>query len=93
MALPFILGLALGAGAVVAFTKSDKLQEQACKVVDKSKALACSSLEKSKELVNEVKNKIMTSKEELTSENETSDNTFLEEPKKRVRKVKAKEES
>jgi len=91
MALPFILGLALGAGAVVAFNKSDKLQEKACKVVDKSKELACSSLEKSKELVSEVKSKIMTSSKEL--ENETSENTFLEEPKKRVRKVKAKEES
>ncbi|PHR72785.1 MAG: hypothetical protein COA66_05895 [Arcobacter sp.] len=88
MALPFILGLALGAGAVVAFNKSDKLQEKACKVVNKSKEFACSSLEKSKELVNEVKNKIMTA-----PENGTSDNTFLEEPKKRVRKVKAKEES
>ena len=28
MALPFLLGLALGAGAVVAYNKSDKLKDK-----------------------------------------------------------------
>ena len=44
MALPFILGLAVGAGAVIAFNKSDKLKEKTSKLVDKSKDFADETL-------------------------------------------------
>ncbi|MGB6328434.1 MAG: hypothetical protein WBF48_05870, partial [Halarcobacter sp.] len=58
MALPFILGLAVGAGAIVAFNKSDKIKKKACSLFDKSKDLANNSLEKSKETVDDVKQTI-----------------------------------
>lgn len=58
MALPFILGLAIGAGAVVALSKSDKIKEKACSFLDKSKEVANSSLEKGKEKVDDVKQTI-----------------------------------
>jgi hypothetical protein len=58
MALPFILGLAVGAGAIVAFNKSDKLKKIAGGLLNKSKVVANSSLEKGKETVNDVKQTI-----------------------------------
>jgi len=58
MALPFVLGLALGAGAVVAFNKSDKLKKTACGLLNKSKDVANTSLEKGKETVTDVKETI-----------------------------------
>ena len=58
MALPFILGLAVGAGAVIAFNKSDKLKEKTSKLVDKSKDFADETLEKTKKKVNELKDKL-----------------------------------
>ncbi|NQY53310.1 MAG: hypothetical protein HRT42_07010 [Campylobacteraceae bacterium] len=74
MALPFILGLALGASAIIAFNKSDKLKEKACEVLGKSKEKACevlnkskdfasSSVDKSKDLVSDVKNTITATAE------------------------------
>lgn len=58
MALPFVLGVAVGAGAVYAFTKSDKLKEKATSLFSKSKDVANTSIEKSKETVDEVKDTI-----------------------------------
>ncbi len=58
MALPFVLGLAVGAGAVIAFNKSDKLKETACSIFKKSKDVASESFEKGKETVEEVKSTI-----------------------------------
>lgn len=58
MALPFVLGLAVGAGAVVAFNKSDKIKETACGLFNKSKDVANTSLEKGKETVSDVKQTI-----------------------------------
>ena len=63
MALPFILGLAVGAGAVIAYNKSDKLKEKTSQLVDKSKDLADDTLEKTKKNINEIKEKICTKKE------------------------------
>lgn len=40
MALPFILGIAVGAGAVVAYNKSDKIKEKANEFFGKSKDIA-----------------------------------------------------
>lgn len=37
MALPFILGLAVGAGAVIAYNKSDKLKEKTTELIEKTK--------------------------------------------------------
>ena len=34
MALPFILGIAVGVGAVIAFNKSDKLKEKTTEFFD-----------------------------------------------------------
>ena len=58
MALPFVLGLAVGAGVVVAFNKSDKIKDATSKIFKKSKDVANSSLEKSKETVEDVKDTI-----------------------------------
>lgn len=63
MALPFVLGLAVGAGAVIAFTKSDKLKEKACGLFDRSKELANCSLEKANEKVVDVKDTISATAE------------------------------
>lgn len=52
MALPFILGLAVGAGAVIAFSNKDKLKEKTSKL-----------FEKTKENVNEIKETIYATKE------------------------------
>ena len=52
MALPFVLGLAVGAVAVIAFNKSDKLKEKTTKLI-----------EKTKENVEEIKKNICTKKE------------------------------
>ena len=48
MALPFILGIAVGVGAVIAFNQSDKLKEKITEFFDKSKELADETLEKTK---------------------------------------------
>ncbi len=50
MALPFILGLAIGAGAVVAFNNKDKLKEKSMQLLEKSKDLATQTIEKTKEI-------------------------------------------
>lgn len=63
MAFPFILGLAIGAGAVIAFNKSDKLKEKTAALVDKSKDFADDTLEKTKKNVNELKDKLCKKKE------------------------------
>ena len=64
MALPFVLGLAVGAGVVVAFNKSDKIKQSACSLFKKSKDVANDSLEKGKETVSEVKQTINATAEE-----------------------------
>lgn len=63
MALPFVLGLAVGAGAVVAFNKSGSIKEKACGLFSKSKDAACTSIEKGKETVSEVKETISATAE------------------------------
>ena len=40
MALPFILGLAVGAGAIIAFNNKDKLKNKTAGLLDKSKDFA-----------------------------------------------------
>lgn len=89
MALPFILGLALGAGAVVAFNKSDKLKNTVEEVANKSKDLASSSFQKGKEVVSDVANTIKAtcSKEVELVEEEA----VVAVAKKRVRKTKPEE--
>lgn len=91
MALPFILGIALGASAVVAFNKSDKLKNKVEEVFDKSKDLASSSLEKGKVVVNDITSSIKStcSKEEPEVAVATATKTVA---KKRVRRTKVKED-
>ena len=55
MALPFVLGLVVGAGAVIAFNNSDKIKKGANELLDKSKDFAHDSLQKGKHSVEEVK--------------------------------------
>ncbi|NQY21224.1 MAG: hypothetical protein HRT40_07930 [Campylobacteraceae bacterium] len=89
MALPFIIGLALGASAVIAFNKSDKLKEKVCEVLGKSKEKACevigkskefatSSVDKSKDLVSDVKNTITATAECIKEKKLVLENTELE---------------
>ena len=72
MALPFVVGLAVGAGAVVAFNKSDKIKEAACKLFNKSKDVASDSLEKGKEKVDDVKQTINATAECIKEKKEQS---------------------
>ena len=90
MALPFVLGLAVGAGAVVAFNKSDKIKEKACSLFNKSKEVANSSLEKSKDTVKEVKQTINATAQCIKEKKEKE--VLEKTPTKRGRKPKAKEE-
>ncbi|WP_072681291.1 hypothetical protein [Arcobacter sp. LA11] len=99
MALPFVLGLAVGAGAIVAFNKSDKLKEVAGNLFNKSKDVANSSLEKSKETVEDVKQTInataqcIKEKKEQAALEEAKEETEAKKVSvKRGRKPKAKEE-
>ena len=55
MPLPFILGLAVGAGAVIAFKNKDTLKEKTSKLFKKSKDFANTTLEKTKENLDELK--------------------------------------
>lgn len=87
MALPFILGLAVGAGAVVAFSKSDKIKGAACGLLSKSKDVANTSLEKGKETVSDVKQSInataecIKEKKQKALDESTSEETKEEEVK------------
>ncbi len=65
MALPFILGLAVGAGAVIAFKNRDNLKEKGSKFFEKTKDFANQTLEKTKENVSELKENICCKKENL----------------------------
>lgn len=58
MALPFIAGLAVGAGVVLAVSKSDKIKKEACNLFKKSKDVVNDSLEKGKEAVSDAKQTI-----------------------------------
>ena len=65
MALPFILGLAVGAGAIIAFNNKDKLKNKTAGLLDKSKDFAEDTFEKTKKNVSELKDKLCTKKEAL----------------------------
>lgn len=93
MALPFVLGLALGAGAIIAYNKSDKLKEKAVGFFDKSKNAACSSFEKTKETVEDVKQTINATAECIKEKKASLEEVekIEEQPVKRGRKPKAKE--
>ncbi|MCP4971559.1 MAG: hypothetical protein GY932_13325 [Arcobacter sp.] len=99
MALPFVLGIALGAGAVVAFNRSDKIKESVNSLFDKSKDVACNSFEKSKETVADVKETISATAaciKEKKEQAQAAEKTVEPEEKvstpKRTRKPKSKEE-
>jgi len=63
MALPFLIGIALGAGAVIAYNKSDKVKKEATKVVAKSKDFANETIEKTKKNIEELKDNICSKNE------------------------------
>jgi hypothetical protein len=65
MALPFVLGLAIGAGAVIAFNNKDKLKEKSSQLLDKSKDFANQTIERTKEICPMKK----SSKENIEQEN------------------------
>ncbi|BAK72719.1 MAG: hypothetical protein AB7S49_05110 [Arcobacter sp.] len=83
MALPFILGLAVGAGAVVAFSNKDKLKKKTSEL-----------FEKTKDGVEEIKDKLCATKECIEEKIEKkSEEKTTEKPKTRKyqRKPKVKE--
>ena len=88
MALPFVLGLAVGAGAIVAFNRSDKLKKVAGGLFNKSKDVANSSLEKGKETVSEVKQTINATAQCIKEKKEQA--AIAEENKEEIEK-KAKD--
>jgi len=89
MALPFIIGLAIGAGAVIAFNNKDKLKDQSTKL-----------LEKTKGEVGQIKDKLCATKECIEAKIEKKATTKTqkaqeEKPKvrKTTRRTKPKEEA
>lgn len=90
MALPFILGLAVGAGAIVAFNKSDKIKKSACSLFKKSKDVASDSLGKVEETVSDVKQTInataecIKEKKEQATLSENKESEEIEEFKKNI---------
>ncbi len=58
MALPFIAGIALGAGVVVAFNKVGKIKEVLGYGVDKTKEIAACSFEKTKDVAVDIKDTV-----------------------------------
>ncbi|MGG7047908.1 MULTISPECIES: hypothetical protein [unclassified Campylobacter] len=77
MALPFITGAALGALAVVAFNKREKIFDIAKEGLDKGKDLAEDGLEKGKEVLQKGKkfaNEIVKTTKKQTKEQIQADN-------------------
>ena len=89
MALPFILGLAIGAGAVIAYSKSDKLKQKACDLANKSKDLFDETKLKGEEVLSTVKR---TVKARTSRDNEDELEEVIEkEPKKSLKETTTKE--
>lgn len=82
MALPFILGLAVGVGAVIAFNKSDKLKETLGAGVNKTKDLAACALEKTKDVAADVKetlnSTVCCNKDKKSTEEQSVESTQVE---------------
>jgi len=72
MALPFILGIAVGAGAVVAFNRSKKIQDKTHDILEKSKDLANDVKKNVESTVSCVKDKIEKKNTETVEEKEKS---------------------
>ncbi|CAM3540096.1 hypothetical protein [Arcobacter aquimarinus] len=53
MALPFILGVAVGAGAVIAYKNKELLKQKSSKLFDKSKDFANQTIKKTKDNLEE----------------------------------------
>lgn len=71
MALPFLLGVAVGAGAVVAYNNSKKIQEKTSEVFEKSKDVANDVKKNMDATVDCIKDKIEkkeVKKEEINNE-------------------------
>lgn len=65
MALPFILGVAVGASAVIAYKNKELLKQKSSKLFDKSKDFTNQTIEKTKENVSHLKENICCKKENL----------------------------
>ena len=92
MALPFVLGLAVGAGAIVAYNKSDKLKKVAGNFLNRSKDVANTSFEKGKETVSEVKQTINATAACIKDKKEQAEKSVEKENKEEVVVEKGKEE-
>ena len=94
MALPFVLGIAVGAGVIVALNKSDKIKKIAGSLFNKSKDVANSSYEKGKETVSEVKQTIDATAQCIKEKKEQAilDKKENEETTETVEKIEEVEE-
>lgn len=90
MALPFILGLAVGAGAVVAYNNSKKIKEATSEVFEKSKDIVSDVKKNVDATVDCIKEKVEKKEEEAEPIKEEA-----KKPTRRKRTVtkKTKEES
>ena len=70
MALPFILGLAIGAGAVYAYNKSDKIKDKGNKLLSSAQ----DSFQKTKENVSDLKDTFDATKECIKEKKEKLQN-------------------
>lgn len=72
MALPFILGIAVGAGAVVAYNNSKKIQEKTSEVLEKSKDMVSDVKKNMDSTIDCIKDKV-EKKEEACASAKNSD--------------------
>jgi len=71
MALPFIVGIALGAGVVVAYNKIEKLRDVLGYGVDKTKEIAACSFEKTKDVAADLKGTVGATMDCIKEKKET----------------------
>lgn len=80
--LPFIAGIAVGAVAVVAYNKNDKIKSAVGQGLEKAKDMATEASEKTKEIACDVKATVSEKVESLKSKKETEDEMVSNEGEK-----------
>jgi len=73
MALPFILGVAVGAGAIIAYNKNKKIQDKTDEIIEKSKDLASDMKKNIDSAVDCVKDKIDKNEKTIVKEEKSGD--------------------
>lgn len=90
--LPFVLGVAVGAGAVFAYKNSGKIKTKACELANRTKTLATDSVEKSKSAIGDAKDTISATKECIIEKKAQKKELAKEEDKEETKDTKTQKE-